>query len=184
MINKTIISIITTPYTKPKYFRIWIILFLFSVMGMIDLPSGRLFPCTVSISWILIIIIAFTKATFLSIIGRLINHLRFRYKTAAGILNVLFICFTVAVCLCCLVNFICFYFYGFGISNKLMAIIAQTNYDETAEFLPTFLANLYSEIQNTATWLIVIMSLCLILFADKLAPIGIIRSIIYAVSAV
>lgn len=99
-------------------------------------------------------------------------------------MNVLFICFIVGVCFFCLVNFLCFHFYGFGISNKLMAIIAQTNYDETAEFLPTFLANLYSEIQNPATWLVLIIFICLMLFANKLASIGIIRSIIYAVSVV
>lgn len=99
-------------------------------------------------------------------------------------MNVLFICFTVTVCFCCLVNFICFYFYGFGISNKLMAIISQTNYEETAEFLPTLLANLYSEIQNPATWLFIVIFICLIVFANKLAPIGIIRSVIYVVSVV
>lgn len=99
-------------------------------------------------------------------------------------MNVLFICFIVGVCFFCLVNFLCFHFYGFGISNKLMAIIAQTNYDETAEFLPTFLANLYSEIHNPATWLFIVIFICLIMFANKLAPIGIIRSVIYVVSVV
>ncbi len=124
--------------------QLWYLLMVVSVLGMMDIPGSRLLTSPLCIQWICIVLIAFLKATVFVVLLRLCRRWRFA-SIMAWLLTALHV-------LLCVVNFVSFEFYGFGISHKLMVVVLQTNGDETKEFLPGLWNNLSAAVFTTGFW--------------------------------
>lgn len=58
-------------------------------------------------------------------------------------------------CLLGLLNGVCYKLYGFGISNHLITVLAQTNVQEVKEFMPGLVDNLITIIKNPIVWIVI-----------------------------
>ncbi|MCM1489654.1 MAG: phosphoethanolamine transferase [Muribaculum sp.] len=123
---------IATWCSSAKSRLIWYVLFIASVMGMADIVSANIFKYAIPlwIRWSGFIFCSAMKATLL--IGVLFlcrgkRWLRLLASIAIGIYILL-----------CLINFVSFAFYDFGISHKMLMLMSETNPSETMDFFDTF----------------------------------------------
>lgn len=130
-----------------KSVTLWLILLFVSTFGMCDFPESRLMNDSALVSWIEIIFICSFKATLLCLM-----LLLGRQWKAALIAAWLLVVLYVTVCVC---NFVSYTYYGLGISNKLVAILAQTNRNEVSEFMVSLKDRVLSSLDGPAFWLCV-----------------------------
>lgn len=116
----------------------WLALFVVSLMGLADLPEANLFTGELWIRYLGFGLVACLKATLLTgFYGLLKGNVVMRVAAI-----VLLSGYTLA----CVANFGCYSLYGFGISHRMMTVLAQTNADEAAEFMPGLASNLISSV--------------------------------------
>lgn len=143
-----------------KYIRLWVVFLLFSLGGLADIPNSNLMEGCEVVRWTLMTFIALFKATLLDTILYAFRRHKF--------MRTMIIAFIVVYCAFCLINFCSWWLYGFGITNKLMTIIAQTNSRELLEFLPIFADDFFREINPLIFLVLVILITCSIYFAPVL----------------
>lgn len=158
--------------------RIWAVLLIFSIMGMADLPPVKVLASSIALSRVAVGVIACMKATLMTIIGIWL----FRYKKLW--LNIIAIVIAVILCFLDFLNFATYELYGFGISNKLITILAQTTTEEVSEFIPGLLSNLLSLSARLSTWIAVIAAGATIFFSGKLISYKYIRTSVYTISCI
>lgn len=165
---------IVKPFLSGTWCIWWFVIFLFSLFGMADMPSAYLLPGTYPVKWIAVLLISAFKSTVLY----LILWWSWRRRWSGIIVTVLLTFYAV----CCLVNFISFSFYGFGISTKLMTIFAQTNGSEVREFLPGLLSNAETAIGRPSTWFVILAFSFIAYACCRNVPKRLLAAMIYAVS--
>lgn len=160
---------INATFEKQIYCRWWFVLFCFLVAGLYDVVIGRLLLGSTFLQWIQVALLALTKATILIL---LVGYLQ---RRRCHIMLWTLISTIGLVCCFCLVNTICFSLYGFGISNKLMTIIGQTNVAEVLEFLPGLWSNIVAALSSLALWLAILLIIGLIVIAPKVFRMALVR---------
>lgn len=123
----------------------WGALFLLSVMGMSDLPASSIIEGTAFARWLIVILIAICKTTLIVYVIYLCRKRRLLYT--------FFIILTFLYAFSCLVNFISYELYGFGLTVKLMTIISQTNQREFMEFIPVMCWDIFRVLGLPAFWI-------------------------------
>lgn len=87
-------------------------------------------------------------------------------------------------CLLGLLNGVCYKLYGFGISNHLITVFAQTNVQEVKEFMPGLVDNLITIIKNPIVWIVITGGSVSIYLLSKHARGYIAGSLIYVFSII
>lgn len=122
---------------------IWLLLFLVSLCGMIDIPGAATLSGHISMQIAgMGIIAAFKASVLLAMLTICRNVILLRFAAIVVV---------VAYAVCCIANGICYGLYGFGISHKLVVILAQTTVSEVLEFLPGMVSNLLSALFSLTT---------------------------------
>ena len=165
---------------------LWCLLVAIEILGVIDIAGYNIMRNNSLYFNIGLFCFAIFKATFLS----------WLYALAKGIkwLRVLFILFFAGLGLLALINALCFTFYGFGISRKLIFIMLETTPAETAGFMPQFFSNFHSLLFSWKSLAIVaFIGLCLILkqiprrlfniTAWSVSALGVIYSAVYGIGS-
>lgn len=121
---------------RPDLRWIWVCLSIVSLMGMADIPpvNNYKMPLPLWLKWSGVSLISLFKGASCIIIIALCHRRRL-----TRILS--WMCIGIYSFLC-VVNFVSLYFYEFGISRKMMSLIAQTNPEEAKEFMGTFIDRL------------------------------------------
>ena len=112
---------------------LWVVLSAISVFGVADLPSAPVFTLPVWAMWIEMILVACFKGALFTALIALCRPLWLRIPALVV---------TVIYALLCLVNAVSYFFYGFGITHRLISVVMQTTIRETSEFLPSVIDNL------------------------------------------
>ncbi|MCM1450066.1 MAG: phosphoethanolamine transferase [Clostridiales bacterium] len=131
-------------WIEPSSRGLWAIIMLLSIAGMADIPGASILTLPLWLQWTTVVAIASLKATLLSMMVLIAR--KWKAATIAVWLIVAVHIFL------CLVNFVCYELYGFGISHKLIVVISQTNMAETCEFLPGLMDNLATATTHTGFW--------------------------------
>ena len=87
-------------------------------------------------------------------------------------------------CLLGLLNGVCYKLYGFGISNHLITVLAQTNVQEVREFMPGLIDNLITIFKNPIVWIVITGGSVSIYLLSKYARGYIAGSLIYVFSII
>lgn len=140
----------TLVFSIACYSRGWIAIFLFMLAGICDLPNNAFLPRCVLLEWLQMFLIIWAKTTILMMIYVAAQ------KHGKKLLTIIIFSVIVTVCLFSIVNFVSYYFYGFGLTNKLMTIIGQTNFREVIEFMPGLWTNIISAIISPVFWVYIV----------------------------
>lgn len=122
--------------------RLWIAMAVVSWMGVSDLSSGQLMDCSTTTGVILTASMAMLKAWFLVALVVIANQRRWS-RIMAGVA-------LAAYSMVCVVNFVSWHLYGFGIGHRLLTIASQTYGDEIRDFIPSLIENLGAMITQPA----------------------------------
>jgi len=136
------------------------VLFLLSVASIVDIPGAPVFGMTMFCQVIFIISVAALKSTFLIVFAACL----WRHRVGRIISIILLALFALAA----VINVASFGFYGFGMSRKLISLIAQTNQREVAEFIPDILFHLSSLFMSFRVWIAFISIILVGYFLMKL----------------
>lgn len=130
----------TTPFSSRKYIIYWCVIYIFAFLGIADFGYSDLINLPSPIIWLGIFMISALKSTIW--VGLLWWTRRKRWmQTCVWMIVSLF-------CLLGLLNGVCYKLYGFGISNHLITVFAQTNVQEVKEFMPGLIDNLITIFKN------------------------------------
>lgn len=132
---------------------LWIVMFVFSLMGMCDIPGNSIYSIALWLQWCAMIAISTLKSVLLVVLIELSKKWRATYVIAWFIIGIYIVL--------CVANLVCFTLYDFGISHRMIIIFAQTNQSEIIEFLPGFLGNIASSILSLRTLLCIVSILIL-----------------------
>lgn len=110
------------------------ILWLFGILSMADIPGIPTLTIPLWLQWAMVVSIGFLKALAWTALLILCRRNVFARCVAVGLI--------VVFALLSIANVTSYMLYGFGVSYKLMVVLAQTNADEVAGFLPGLVANL------------------------------------------
>ena len=122
--------------TSSKVRVVWFALLLFSLLGMADIPGVKFLHFDIWLQWIVVFLVAILKASVLVLLLCL-----FRGNRLVVSISCVLFC---AYCFVCVANTLCYLFYGFGISHKMLMVISQTNMSEASQFLPGLASNVFS----------------------------------------
>lgn len=112
----------------------WLALALLSAAAVADVPGAPYFEFSPFVQLLFILLVPAFKATLLLWIGGWLWRIRWlRWFAVVALATYAFLA---------LANVGCWAFYGFGISRKLMGLLAQTNPREASEFLPDILSHI------------------------------------------
>lgn len=145
---KKSIDIFYKPFGEKKWIRQWGIILIFSLMGLSDIPNSTIIEGAEAIRTLIIFTIAVFKATLINIVLYSSRKIRF--------ISLLLYAATFIYCLLCLINFLSYSLYDFGISTKLMTIIAQTNQREFLEFIPSMWHDIYRNLARPTIWIYIL----------------------------
>ncbi len=123
---------------------LWLILSVFSLFGIIEIPYASVLPQPQWLLWLCIAMIALFKGCILTVLIMAASHKKW-------LLSMVWI-FTGVYIFCCLINFLSFILYGFGITHRLITVLFQTNLREIKEFIPDFFSHLFSVICILYIW--------------------------------
>lgn len=121
---------------SPHIRVLWCVLLILSVMSLCDIPAANIFKTVMPLGlrWIGIVLASAFKASFL--LGLLLSCSR------PGWLRIAAWCVLSVYAILCLINFVSFAFYDFGISHKMLMLLSETNPAEAGDFFSTFLVSL------------------------------------------
>lgn len=145
--------------------KIWIIIFLFSVLSVIDIPLYDVLNLNIFVIVSFLFFIGFLKSVIFLCLYFVFNRFKFT-KIVFWILLFFFFLFSI-------INSLSFFLYGFGISRKLVIILLQSNVSEILQFLPGLFNNLID-----SNLIIVLLVVSIVLFVIRYVPDKIIRSVI------
>lgn len=123
---------------------LYLVMCIFSALSVFDIVEASIFKIPIGGRVAFTISVAALKATLLMIVLFLLNKNKYG-KILAWIIIVCFGCLSI-------VNFVSHYFYGFGITRKLILIAAQTTPVELINFLPQILGNIALAITSPELW--------------------------------
>lgn len=115
---------------------LWLLMSVVSLGGMVEIPSAINMTQPQWLLWIAVIFISLFKGsvfTFLFVVA----------SPKKWMLSLLWAATSVYT-LFCLINFLSSILYGFGITHRLIMILAQTNLREIMEFMPDFWEKLFT----------------------------------------
>lgn len=141
--------------------RLWTLLWLLSMMSVIDVPGSLIFALNPALIVPYIIGIGAMKATVIQLALWWILQ-RDRLKPAAWTLILLY--GVVAT-----FNAGCYALYGFGITRRLITILGQTNSDEIAGFLPGMWGNMLSLISRPGFLICFVLAILTVFFINRVA---------------
>ncbi len=118
-----------------KYRRFWLLAFLVSVLGTVDIPGSLILPDLLR-GWAVCLCISCLKATAITAVLWWMRRLRKKVLTAA-----FYLLFSLYALLC-IFNSVAYGLYGIGITIRLLNVLSQTNASEAMEFIPGLAANL------------------------------------------
>lgn len=129
--------------------RLWyLIIYVLSAACLIDIPSAPVFEMSKFGQIIFVASVAALKTSVLILLAAW--GWRFRFcRIPLIVLLILYV--AVAI-----INAGAFGFYGFGMSRKLIGLIAQTNPNEVSEFIPDMVTHLSHLFSSPKTWLAII----------------------------
>lgn len=153
----------------------WLAFFLISVLGVVDIPMSTLLSYGRAVNWIIVLSICCFKASIIVILLDLSRKYRLLYIGSVIIVSI--------YCLLCVCNFIAWYFYDMGITIKLLTVISQTNGEEVAEFIPSFMANVGAALSRPLTWITAVLVVFLFWVVTKL-PVRIFKISALSVSVI
>ncbi len=113
---------------------LWLFLWIISIMSVFDITCASYCDWP---AWLCVIytpVVAAFKATVITLAAALL----LKHRIGRPIAWILIFAYT----LLSLVNLVSYAFYGFGITRKLILILAQTTPNEAAEFMPGLLLNI------------------------------------------
>lgn len=138
---------------------LWMILSVFSLFGLIEIPYSTTLQQPQWLLFIYIILIALFK-------GFILTSLITALSTKKWLLSIMWI-LTGLYMFCCLVNFLSFVLYGFGITHRLITILTQTNFREIKEFMPDLCEHVLSFFLYACALVISIWLVCMVLNAVR-----------------
>lgn len=112
---------------------VWMWLAVASWLGVADLEASPLLGWSPGAVWLALAALSCLKATLLWLLYLVARPKRWSRFLMIGIIAL--------YSLMCVTNGVVYTIYGFGISHRLMAALAQTNSRETMEFFPVLLPN-------------------------------------------
>lgn len=140
---------------------VWTWLLIVSWFGLVDINGMPLIDWPTWMVTAMLICVSVLKATVLWALFIIAKTRKWSKIAVIGIL--------ILYSLACLTNGICFCIYGFGISHRLVAVLSQTNLQETKEFLPGLFENFIKLIFSARAGLFLLTS-AVIWFAAKRIP--------------
>lgn len=149
---------LTDILTSFPHVRLWyLILFILSVACIIDVPGAPVFEMPKFTQIIFTVSVSAFKATILIIFAAWLWH----YNKVRIFLIILLVLYIIVA----IINVGAFAFYGFGMSRKLISLIAQTNPTEASEFIPDIISHFVLLLSSFRTWLaVIIVMLTTVLF--------------------
>ena len=115
---------------------LWVILSVFSLFGIIEIPYSTTLQQPQWLLYIYIVVIALFK-------GFVLTALIMAASPKKWLLSVVWL-LTGLYMLFCLINFLSFVLYGFGITHRLITILSQTNLREIREFTQDLCYQIFS----------------------------------------
>lgn len=146
-----------------RHKRLWLLLFLFSVMSIADIAEAETFGFSLFLKLICLMGVGGLKATVLTLLISPLLDIKKRWTRFAGYSAVAVYGFVSAI------SFTSFLLYGFGISRRFFTVMFQTNISETAEFIPGLLSNLKEILLG---WIPLVMLASLILVFRLIPAVG------------
>lgn len=116
-------------YIDNRIKRIWLLLTVISLLGVIDIPSSTVLGVAPLWRWCMIIAISGLKATLLTALLLWTEN----KKYLSSVIRAALVCYA----LVCVINALIFGLFGMGVTVKLFTVIGQTNRAEVAGFIPT-----------------------------------------------
>lgn len=135
--------------SRRKYRILWLAMFLFGIMSVVDIvmSDSLKFPLWLQIMYV--IFFSSLKATVMTLpLAWLMERGRW-LKALAWVVIVIY-------ALAASVNCFSLFFYGFGISRKLILIFMQTNFREASQFATGIWANIVSLAESPALYIVAI----------------------------
>lgn len=166
----------TTPFYSRKYIIYWCVIYIFAFLGIADFAYSDLINLPSPIIWLGIFMISALKSTIWVLLLWWTRRKRWM-QTCVWMIVSLF-------CLLGLLNGVCYKLYGFGISNHLITVFAQTNVQEVKEFMPGLVDNLITIIKNPIVWIVITGVSVSIYLLSKYARGYIAGSLIYVFSII
>ncbi|MDE6702850.1 MAG: hypothetical protein K2K00_04140, partial [Muribaculaceae bacterium] len=143
---------LTDILTSFPHVRLWyLILFILSVACLIDVPGAPVFGMSKFTQIVFTVSVSAFKASLLIIFAAWL----WRYRKARILLIILLVLYIIVA----ITNVGAFAFYGFGMSRKLISLIAQTNPSEASEFIPDIISHLGLLLSSFWTWIAVIIAI-------------------------
>lgn len=140
---------------SPDMRRMTLILWVFGIFSLADVAGRPVFVIPLWLQWTMIVSIGAFKGILWTTL--FIESEKNRFAKAATL------CAIVIFTLLCSVNIVSYLLYGFGITHRLIIILAQTNPQEISEFLPGLISNML-QVKNlalTAALICATVALCL-----------------------
>ncbi|MDE5594310.1 MAG: phosphoethanolamine transferase, partial [Muribaculaceae bacterium] len=158
---------LTDILTSFPHVRLWyLILFILSVACLIDVPGAPVFGMSKFTQIVFTVSVSAFKASLLIIFAAWL----WRYRKARILLIILLVLYIIVA----ITNVGAFAFYGFGMSRKLISLIAQTNPSEASEFIPDIISHLGLLFSSLWTWIAVIIAILTGVLFCKLPRMGVI----------
>ncbi len=137
-----------------RHKRMWLFLSLLSAMSIWDIPNAEIFKLDL---WVRIVY-AITVGAFKGTIMLLIYNWCWQWRLSRVVCNVLIFLYAIVSIL----NFVSFELYEFGLTRKMMFIIAQTTKNEVLEFVPGLFYNIIGVFTLPITY--ILLGLLIVLF--------------------
>lgn len=166
----------TTPFFCRKFIIYWCVIYIFAFLGIADFAYSDLINLPSPIIWIGIFMISALKSTVWVVLLWWTRKKRW-VQSCVWVIVSLF-------CLLGLLNGVCYKLYGFGISNHLITVLAQTNVQEVKEFIPGLAGNLITIIRNPFIWIVLIGGSVSVYLLSKYAKGYILGCLIYVFSII
>ena len=131
--------------------RLWLLLTLLSIMSIWDIPNAPIFKIGL---WLRIVYVIAVGALKGSVILAVYNFCQ-RWH----VLKFICVIFIVFYALIAVVNFVSYEFYGFGLTRKMMFIVAQTTLNEVQGFVPGLYYNILNLFRNPIVYLWLVLGI-------------------------
>ncbi len=138
---------------------LWVFLLLISALSIWDITSSTIFRTELYVKILYVLIISILKATIVTTLYCICKKQLF--------LRIICIVLITAYSTIALINIVSYLLYGFGITRKLILIIAQTTSAEIAGFTPGLLMNLCEFFKASSFYLILVLFLLITIFIRK-----------------
>ncbi len=126
--------------------RLWLLLWALGMLSVADIPGSPIFVLSRAEQWGYIVAAGALKASVLGVpLGLMMRRRPWRPAAVAVI---------AVYGLLAVVNALCYRFYEFGITRKLLMILSQTTSREASEFVPALLANLRGLLSAPSTYVV------------------------------